>query len=588
MRRTEAHGLGCSGLAAVALCWSGLAACTGAAATTAQPSSPGATTNAGGYVLPSAAGSSSFAPLPAAPIAAESRLVRLNHEQYRHTVRDLFGVQGSAELVFAPDALGGFLFETDNALLVDGRLGPQYRSAAEALAERAVSDAAIYARIVPCPAAAAGCRDEFLRSFGERAFRRPPSEHDLDTFRGLFASGAARFASGDEFKDGVRLTLEAMLQAPDFLYRSVAGTPSSDGCVRLDDFDVAARLSYFLYDSLPDAELFAAAHAGRLHTPDDVEAAARRMLRDPRVLPQLVSFHEQVWAFGRFAGISPDAEKYPQLPGGFVWRVRRAARLFLRDVLMGGGGLEELLTAPYVYADEGLAPLYGAAKRDGAAAPPSAPAGVDPTGRFARLELDPSEREGFLMQIGYLASNAYSASTDPIHRGLFVIRNLLCRAVPDPPPGATLTPLPATHPPIVTTRDEVSVLTGQSFCPTCHVQINAPGFAFEGFDAIGQKRTTDNGAPVDSSGSMMLDGQRLLFNGPTALIEGIARSQEAHRCYSRRWLEFALGRPLAQSDLPTLDAIASESRPLADLLVAIVRSPEFLTLPSSAAPGGSP
>lgn len=192
------------------------------------------------------------------------------------------------------------------------------------------------------------------------------------------------------------------------------------------------------------------------------------------------------------------------------------------------------------------------------------------------------------MQIGYLASNAYSASTDPIHRGLFVIRNLLCRAVPDPPPGATLTPMPATHPPIVTTRDEVSVLTGQSFCPTCHTQINAPGFAFEGFDAIGQKRATDNGAPVDTSGSMLLDGQLLLFNGPTALIEGIARSREAHRCYSRRWLEYALGRPLAQSDLPTLTAIASESRPLADLLVAIVRSPEFLTLPASAAGGASP
>jgi hypothetical protein len=587
MRCREGDGLGCS-CRAVAFCLSGLA-CTGAA-TAAQPlaaqssaahSASGAP-NASGYVLPSAVGSSSFPPLPAAPLPAESRLVRLNHQQYRHTVRDLFGVQDSPELVFAPDALGGFLFETDNALLVDGRLGPQYRSAAEALAERAVSDTAIYARIVPCPAAAPGCREQFLRSFGERAFRRPPSERDLDTFRGLFASGAARFASGDEFKDGVRLTVEALLQAPDFLYRSVAGAPGADGRVQLDDFDVAARLSYFLYDSMPDAGLFAAAHAGRLHTPDEVEAAARRMLREPRVLPQLASFHEQVWGFGRFAGISPDPEKYPQLPGGFVWRVRRAARLFLRDVLMSGGGLEELLTAPYVYADEGLAPLYGAT------APLDARAGVDPTGRFARLELPPGEREGFLMQIGYLASNAYSASTDPIHRGLFVIRNLLCRAVPDPPPGATLTPLPATHPPIVTTRDEVSVLTGQSFCPTCHAQINAPGYAFEGFDAIGQKRATDNGAPVDTSGSMVLDGQMLIFNGPTALIEGIARSREAHRCYSRRWLEFALGRPLAQSDLPTLDAIASESRPLAELLVAIARSPEFLTLPPSAAPGGSP
>jgi hypothetical protein len=579
MRHTEGGGLGfCLAALAVNLLGS---ACTGSTATRPSSAQP-VSANAAGYELPSAAGASSFPPAPVAPVAAESRLVRLNHQQYRHTVRDLFGAPGSPELAFAPDALGGFLFETDNALLVDGRLGPQYRSAAEALAERAVSDAAVYARIAPCRAPTTECRDAFLSSFGELAFRRPLSQRDLDTFRGLFTSGAARFASGDEFRDGVRLTVEAMLQAPDFLYRSVAGTPRADGRLQLDDFDVAARLSYFLYDSMPDAELLAAAHAGRLHTPDDVEAAATRMLRQPRVLPQLVSFHEQVWAFGRFAGISPDAEKYPELPGGFVWRVRRAARLFLRDVLMSGGGLEELLTAPYVYADESLAPLYGAAL------PTGAPAGIDGTGRFARLELEPGEREGFLMQIGYLASNAYSASTDPIHRGLFVIRNLLCRAVPDPPPGATLTPLPATHPPIVTTRDEVSVLTGQSFCPTCHAQINAPGFAFEGFDAIGQKRATDNGAAVDTSGSMVLDGRLLLFNGPTALIEGIARSREAHGCYSRRWLEFALGRPLAQSDLPTLAAIAGESRPLADLLVAIVRSPEFLTLPASAAAGGAP
>jgi hypothetical protein len=180
------------------------------------------------------------------------------------------------------------------------------------------------------------------------------------------------------------------------------------------------------------------------------------------------------------------------------------------------------------------------------------------------------------MQVGYLAANAYSIRTDPIHRGLFVIRNLLCREVPDPPPGATTTPPPATEKPIVTTRDEVSLVTGQSFCPTCHVEINAPGFAFEGFDAVGQLRETDNGAPVDTSGQMVLDGQLVHFQGPAALVSLLARSQEAHRCYSRRWLEFAYGRPLAQSDLPTLDAIAANSLPIADLLVAIVRSPEFL------------
>jgi hypothetical protein len=121
------------------------------------------------------------------------------------------------------------------------------------------------------------------------------------------------------------------------------------------------------------------------------------------------------------------------------------------------------------------------------------------------------------------------------------------------------------------------LVTGQSFCPTCHAEINAPGFAFEGFDAVGQRRQLDNGAPIDTSGQMLLDGRRVRFGGPVELIDGLARSKEAHRCYSRRWMEFAYGRPLAQTDLPTLDAIAAHSLPIADLLVAIVRSPEFLS-----------
>lgn len=540
-----------------------------------------------GYALPSAAGAVSFPTQPLARVAAESRLVRLSHPAYQQTVHDLFGGGALLQVPFAPDARGGFSFDSDNALLVDARLGPQYRSAAEVLAQRAVADAKIYGYIVRCTPPARGCRDEFVRSFGGRAFRRPLAARDLDMFQRLFDSGAARFASGDGFRDGVRLTVETMLQAPDFLYRSVVGAGvAANGRLLLDDFDLAARLSYFLIGSMPDAELDAAARAGRLHAPGDVESAARRLLDDPRALGPLLAFHERVWGFERFAGISPDAQKYPQVPAGFVWRVRRAARLFLRDVLMSGGGLEELLTAPYAYADAGLAPLYGVAL-PGQHAAPQAP-GVDATGRFARIDVAATGRAGFLMQLGYLASHAYAASTDPIHRGLFVVRNLLCRAVPDPPPGATLTPLPESHPPIVTTRQEVSVLTGQSYCPSCHTQINAPGFAFEAFDAIGERREQDNGAPIDTSGSLELDGRVVRFAGATELVRSLARSAEAHRCYCRRWLEFALGRPLAESDLPTLNALAAESRPLADLLLGIVRSPEFLSLPPGVLEEGAP
>lgn len=500
---------------------------------------------------------------PEAP-ALETRLARLSHTQYLRTVQDLLGVSDTLDLSFAPDALNGFAFDTSGDFRVDARLGPQYRAMAERLADRVVTDEAVFGRVVGCDAAAPGCADQYLASFGERSFRRPLAADELATFRQLFDLGAELVQSADPFRDGVRVTLEAFLQAPQFLYRTEASvTPGAGGRIALDDWEIASRLSYFLFDSMPDGELFAAARSGQLRTPEQIEAQARRMLGQPRVLGKLVSFHEQAWQFGRFSRISPDSATYPMVPTGFVGRVREAASAFVEDVVASGGGLTEMLTAPYAYADEGLAPLYGVT-----------PAGAG----MNRIEFANGERQGLLMQVGYLASNAYSIRTDPIHRGLFVLRDLLCRQIPDPPPGASTTPLPPTDEPIETTREEISLLTGQSFCPTCHTQINPPGFAFEGFDAVGRVRTTENGVPVDTSAEMVLDGQLVSFSGPSELIDQLARSEEAHRCYASRWIEFAYGRPLALDDVPMWTAMSDQSLPIADIVAALVTSPQFTSL----------
>lgn len=505
---------------------------------------------------------------PEAP-AIETRLARLSHTQYLRTVQDLLGVSDTLDLTFAPDALNGFAFDTSADFRVDARLGPQYRAMAERLADRVVSDDAVFSRVVGCDAAQPSCADQYLASFGERTFRRPLGADELASFRQLFDLGAELVQSADPFRDGVRVTVEAFLQSPQFLYRTEASlTPGSDGRIALGDWEIASRLSYFLFDSMPDDELFAAARSGQLRTPAQVEAQARRMLGQPRVLGKLVSFHEQAWQFGRFSRISPDPATYPMVPTGFVGRVREAAAAFVEDVIASGGGLTELLTAPYAYADEGLAPLYG----------------VTPTGAgMNRIDFANGERQGLLMQVGYLASNAYSIRTDPIHRGLFVLRDLLCRRIPDPPPGASTTPLPPTDEPIETTREEISLLTGQSFCPTCHSQINPPGFAFEGFDAVGQLRPMENGVPVDTSAEMVLDGQLVTFSGPTELIDHLARSEEAHRCYASRWIEFAYGRPLAVEDVPMWSAMSDQSLPIADIVAALVKSPQFTSLAAEAA-----
>jgi uncharacterized protein DUF1592/uncharacterized protein DUF1588/uncharacterized protein DUF1595/uncharacterized protein DUF1587/uncharacterized protein DUF1585 len=524
----------------------------------------GGTLSEGTPELPSgAAGGSGMGVVTAPPEAnPNTRVVRLSHAQYATTVQDLFGIDDSPDAAFAPDALNGFSFDTSNDLRVDPRLGPQYRSAAEELAARAVSEQAVFARIVDCSASDPGCKGEFIDSFGERAFRRPLTEAEATRFQTLFDQGASLGDSGDAFKDGVQIVVEAMLQSPQFLYRTeVSQGKVQNGREALDDWEIASRLSYFIYDSMPDEELFARARQGQLRTPEQVASQVARMLDDERASSKFVSFHEQLWQFGRYSKISPDAATYPGLPADLSDRLRGAATRFVQSVIADGGGLAELLTAPYAFADSAIAPLYGA----------------DRSGGLARIDFPGGERKGFLMQPGFLASNAYSVKTDPIHRGLFILRDVLCRAIPDPPPGAQNTPPPEATEPIETTRDEVTLLTGQLYCPTCHSQINEPGFAFEGFDAIGRVRERENGVAVDTTGSIKLDGADVDFDGAGELVEALADSEEARACYTSRWLEFAYGRTLAGPDATLRERLAERPLGVQDIITTLATSPEFLS-----------
>lgn len=492
-----------------------------------------------------------------------TRVVRLSHAQYANTVRALFGIQQSPEAAFAPDALNGFNFDTSNDLRVDARLGPQYRTAAEELAQQAVQDSAVFGRIVPCEASAEGCAGEFIDSFGERAFRRPLSADESARFQALFNLGSTLGDTGNAFEDGVQLVVEAMLQAPQFLYRTeVSSGAVVDGRAALDDWEVASRLSYFIFDSMPDDELFERARGGQLHTPEQVGSEVARMLDDPRASSKFASFHEQVWQVGRYAKIAPDASTYPGLPDDLVDRLRASSNRFFESVVEDDGGLRELLTAPYAFVDSELAPLYG----------------VDVSGNgLTRVDFADGERKGFMMQAGFLASNAYTRKTDPIHRGLFVLRDMLCRLIPDPPPGAATTPPPETDQPIETTREEISLLTGQLYCPTCHSQINEPGFAFEGFDAVGQVREQENDVDVDTTGSITLDGAPVEFSGASELVEALADSQEAQSCYTSRWLEFAYGRTLTERDDTLRTRLGAEPQSVRDIVQTLTTSSDFLS-----------
>jgi hypothetical protein len=507
---------------------------------------------------------------PTAGVLPVTRAARLTHAQYRNTVNALFGTTDDASEQFAPDALNGFAFDTSVELRVDARLGPQYRAAAETLAARAVSDTAVFDRIVSCAPADAACADTFIAEFGQKAFRRPLTSAEATRFRTLFDQGAALVASGDPFKDGVRLVVEAALQSPKFLYRVELGASAgTDGLIALSGWEIASRLSYFVWNGMPDDALFASASGATLSTDPEVRAAVGRLLGDARARATEVSFHEQAWHFDRFSKIAPDADTYPDAPADLVTRVRDASRRFVQDVLDDGGGFTDLLTAPYAFVDSELAPLYG----------------VSASGGLTRVDFANGERKGLLMQVGFLASNAYSIKTDPIHRGLFVVRDLLCHDIPDPPPGASQTPLPETDTPPVTTRDEVTLLTSAPSCAGCHGEINPPGFAFEAFDAVGQRRTMENGAPVVTTGALALDGATFAFSNASELVEAVAASPEARACYAGKWLAFAYGRDLVPEDQAAQVTVAASADSADELVTALSVTPAFLRrAPNEVAP----
>jgi hypothetical protein len=499
--------------------------------------------------------------LPVGGVTPTTRIARLTHAQYKNSVNELFGTMDDATAEFAPDALNGFRYDTSVDFRVDARLGPQYRTAAETLAQRTVTDSTIYARVVTCAGTDATCRDTFINGFGQRAFRRPLASAETTRFQTLFDQGATLVASGDAFKDGVRLVVEAMLQSPQFLYRTeLSATAGGDGLIALDSWEIASRLSFTLWDSMPDEPLFMEARANRLADVPTVRAAAERLVADQRALAKAVSFHAQALGFDRFARIAPDGDTYPNVPTNFIGRVRDASERFVGEVYSTGGGIQEILTAPYAFADSELAPLYGKS------------AGTDLT----KIDFLPTERKGLLMQVGFLASNAYSIKTDPIHRGLFVLRNLLCRSIPDPPAGASMTPPPQTDTPPRTTREEVALLTMQPGCGGCHSEINAPGFAFESFDAIGQARTTENSVAVDTTGELGLEDTNLVFQNALELVDGLAQSSETRGCYAASWLEFAHGRRLSTGDDATRATLAASPVGARALQATLTTTPAFL------------
>jgi hypothetical protein len=501
--------------------------------------------------------------------AAAGRVVRLSHVQWENSVRDLLRLDAPSGLsaTFPTEASGaGYLFDNPaEALQVEQSLWGAYGPAAATLAQIATSNATGLSRIVPSTSGDDVVRARaFVVGFGQRAFRRPLSEGEVASYLEVYADGRTAYDDATGFIAGLRLVIEAMLQSPHFLYRIETSSAIEAGRVVLSDWEIAQRLSYFLTNSMPDDELFAAARAGQLATDEGVQQQVARLLAEPAAQAALEHFHDQLLNLTAYTGIAPSPALFPQVSSELGSTLLASTRALLGDLVFAQEqGFAGLMTTSRAFVNAELAQLYGVPGRFGAA--------------LVAVELPPDERRGLFTQAGFLASNATGVSPDPIHRGVFIAKRILCRAIAAPPDNVT--PPPPSG--VGTNRQIVEEHTeSRPGCAACHEQrINPYGFVFENYDAVGAYRTTDNGLPVNAGAEPMLDGDSVPVDDALGFATALSTSREAHDCFARHLFEFALGRNATEADQPMIHSLGQASldgRSIVELVSSLALSPAFL------------
>jgi hypothetical protein len=397
-----------------------------------------------------------------------------------------------------------------------------------------------------------------LTSFTTRAFRRPAAASEVEEYVGYV--NLAR-KHGDSLEEGIAVALQAVLVSPNFLYRIERDQPATPGRAwsPVGAYELATRLSYFLWSSMPDAELLRAAAQGNLRQPAILNAQVMRMLRDPKASALAENFGGQWLQFKNIDVVRPDIERFPMFDDGLRQAMRRETGMFLENLIRNDGSILDLLDANYSFLNERLARFYGV------------PGVTGP--EFRRVDMSGAERGGgILAQASVLTVSSYSTRTSPVLRGKWILENLLNAPPPAPPPGV---------PPLddskagqsATLRQQMEEHRKNPACASCHSRMDPLGFGLENFNAIGEWRTQDGKFPVDASGALP-DGRT--FQTPAQLK---ADCDVVVRGLTERLLIYALGRGLERYDKPAVTEIAaklpSQNYKFSQLVLGIVNSLPF-------------
>jgi hypothetical protein len=477
-----------------------------------------------------------------------TNMQRLTPAQYNSTVRDLLGDATAPANKFSEDM---------------GPDGAAYWTAAKALGKAASTNP----KVVTCDPTAAACADQFIPTFGAKAFRRPLTTAEVARYKKVFTTvgGGA---------GGIDAVIEAMLMSADFHYRPEFGVGGA-GAVKLTSYEIASRLSYLVLGSMPDDALFAAAKADQLQDKAAVKTQAERLMADPRAHEAVARFHDYWLSIDELAVLSKDTMTvYKNWNDNIRAGMVKETRMFMDNVFWSGT-VGDIFTKPQSFMDKALADFYGVT-------------GVTAT-TFGPDTLDGQRRIGLLTQGGFLAVEASFSDTNVVKRGKFVRVGLMCELVSPPPPGAA-DKFPALQP-NQTTRERFKAHEVGA-CAGCHTLMDPIGLAFENYDGIAQWRDMQQGQVIDTSGEMKSNGGTDIagtFTGPAGLAPLLAQSGEVKACLAARWFQYTQSRPLSDADScnfkSVMDEFGASGYALKSVVPAITQSDSFLYR-NAVTPGG--
>ncbi|MDP3236562.1 MAG: DUF1592 domain-containing protein [Myxococcales bacterium] len=531
---------------------------------------PGGAMTAGGTAAAGGEAGGTVSACTSTPSVGANTVRRLTRWEYDNTVRDLVGVttNPSAEFSAEEEALG---FTNNSAsLTTTPSLVEKQLAAAEAIATT-VSGRLSSLRWYTCNPASETenvCAVRFIDSFGQRAYRRPLTEPERAALFTLFQQGRAAGgvdATGQAvsgFLAGIQLVITGALLSPDFLYRMEAsGTPGP-----VTDLELASRLSFLLWGSMPDDTLLTAAVTLQLHTPEQLATQAERMLRDDKARAVVKEFHKQWLDFDRVHNAGKARSVFPEWSATIADLMEAETGDFIvRTVFDGEGTWDALMTSSSSYLTSPLAQFYGVPFPSGS--------GVQ------RVTFDARRRAGLLTQGSLLSINAHSDQTSPVHRGMLVRQTFLCEVLPAPPANVSIeVPAPT---PGSTARERFAQHSSDAACTGCHQLMDPLGFGFENYDGVGRWRDLESGKPIDSSGMLFGTDAHGPYQGPVELARKLASSTQARGCYVKQWFRFAYGRGEVAADACTMERLnagfQSSGRDVKALLTSLTQTDAFRT-----------